>query len=360
MLQTGGLGNNQFITANYGANVNPSRFVRYQGCNVVPGSRRSWLAPLFRKASLDSGGEFSLDDSDNWIPDHPAAIWQSFIAEWPARLFDYFNELETAMRGEMERRGQMSSLDGTGTLRFVLSDEPWRLRHVESYWEFRQQLSPEFLAMVESAMASYSAMPYTRQDRERPRGRRRGRVTQNGTVLSMTAAPGVEIVVYAKTNERVRFEVRHKMADLAARSGLPLEASGVAGMVQALQSYSEDAAEVLNTFLAHLERMEAGTPVAWSPPPTDFIFAIVGGSESREVARVILGLLMTQGAVSRAATLNRSLSALAKAHVLERARNAQRGQSMTFVPTPRYQRALNELRRVATDVSLTVETRRRL
>lgn len=364
ILQAHGTGENRYVTAKYEANVNPTRFVRYQDLNVMRRSsyRPSGLPPLFRNTTIDTD-EFSLDGSDNWLPDSSAAIWRSFVGLWPDRLADYFNNLETAMRGEINRRGEISSSDGTGTLTVETSDEPWPLERVETYWEFSQEASPEFLNAVEQAMRSYSALPFVREEfmgaqARQPRSGRQ-RESLNGTVLSVTSKPGTKLVVYAKTNRRVRLEVRHDLRNLAQRSPLPREAAGAAGMVETLQTFSEDAAEVVNAFLAHLERQQDSGLVPWSLPPTDLIFRLASRCHSREAARVIMGLLMTDGAVSRVEWLNNSIDALVRSRILERARNQQRRQAVTFVPAPAYQLALQRLRDIATADSLTRDRRQR-
>ncbi|MES2598831.1 MAG: hypothetical protein V4662_26090 [Verrucomicrobiota bacterium] len=164
ILQARGTGSGRTVTAEYQANVNPTRFVRYQDWNTLRLNHRpSGQPPLFRNTSIPSD-EFSLDGSDNWLPDNPAAVWQAFIGRWQDRLTDYFNNLEVAMREEMARRGRFSSLNMTGMLSFEASDEPWSIQRVETYWEFSQEMSPEFVESMERAMRSYSALPYVREE----------------------------------------------------------------------------------------------------------------------------------------------------------------------------------------------------
>ncbi|MCW0221487.1 MAG: hypothetical protein OJI67_24390 [Prosthecobacter sp.] len=360
-----GVGTNRYVEAVYAANVNPTRFVRHQNWNNIRRhSRPSGLPPLFRDTLLPSE-EFSMDGSDNWLPDPAIGAWQAFVqpSQWPNRLMDYFNELETAMRGEMARRGAISSLDTTGTLRFVASDAPWLIGKVEVYWEFREASSPEMLEAIDRAMISYSTLPHTRQEfaRSHARQSRRGRQREsfNNVVLSVTSSPGVKIVIYPKTNERLRMEVRFDTADLASRSSLPKTASGAAGLVEALQTFNEAAQEALNAFLDHLERQLNPGFIAWSPPPTDLLFRIVSRCHSREAARSIINMLVTNGSVSRLKPLNPSIDALVKSKILERAKNQQRNQSNTFVPSLTYQMAVQRLREVVTTDVLIMERRER-
>jgi hypothetical protein len=359
-----GVGTLRYVEAVYTANVNPTRFVRYQNWHRIRSHvRQSGLPPLFHNTMLTSD-EFSLDGSDNWLPDLAAGDWQRFIhsSRWPNQLNNYFSEIETAMRGEMARRGVLSSIDGTGTLEFRASDAPWLIGKVEVYWEFREASSPELLEAIDRAMISYSDMPHTRQEftGSQARQSRRGRQREsfNNVVLSVTSRPGVKIVIYPKTNERLRMEVRFDTADLS-RSRLPRTASGAAGLVEALQNYSEAATEALNAFLDHLERQLNPGFIAWSPPPTDLIFRIVSRCHSREAARSIINMLVTNGAVSRLKSLNQSIDALVKSKILERAKNQQRKQSNTFVPSLTYQMAVQRLREVVTTDVLIMERRER-
>ncbi|MBB5038978.1 hypothetical protein [Prosthecobacter dejongeii] len=359
-LEERGHSGRRIVTAVYQANVNPTRFTRYQDWNKLRLYHRpSGLPTLFRDTHIPSS-EFPLDGSDNWLPDNPALIWQSFMIRWPDRLRDYFNDLESTMRQEVENRGRLS-LDGTGFLYFEPSEEAWHMRRVEVYWEFKNASSPEFLNSLDRAMRSYSALEHSRQEfvgdeAQSPR-QNRDRETFNTTVLSVTVMPGVRIVIYPKTNERLRMEVRFNVADFSPRSELPSEASGSAGMVEALQRYSETAADVLNTFLAHLEGQMNPGFIPWSPPPTDLMFRIIGHCQNREAARVIMALLIQEGAVSRVKWLKTSIDGLVKSGILERAKNQQGPQSVTFVPSPAYLMAVQRLRDATTADALIMDRR---
>jgi hypothetical protein len=365
-LQESGLLTARHVTAVYWANLNPTRFVRYQHPGIL--RTGSLLAPdLFGNNEIGADGEIAFDGSDNWIPDHPAGIWQDFTGkgQWPQRLTDYFSAVETAMRGEMARRGRLSSTDNTGTLSFTPSHEPWVLRRVETYWEFANDAGPELMEMVDQAMRSFCALPYVRRAFARTRRgpeHARERETPNAIVLSSTIAPGTRLVVYAKTNRRMRFEVRHDKEHL--RHNDPVERAmrsvdGVPGMVNALQLISEEAADVLNTFLNHLERTLSDAVIPWQPSATDFLFRVAQYSKTAAANQVIVRSLMTEGAVSRTKTLTPSINALLRAGVLERVANRQAGQSTTFAPTPAYRAAVDYLAEIADVSRLTVARRQR-
>lgn len=360
----------RYVTAVYWANLNPTRFVRYQSPNSLRTGWADLLTPdLFSTSDIGNSGEFSLDGNDNWIPEHPAAIWQSFIHpdQWNDRLTDYLSAVETAMREEMNRRGQLSSIGGAGTLSFTPSHEAWTLRRVETYWEFANDSGPELLELIDRAMRSFCALPYVRrafEQSDRPPERTRERNSPNEISLSVTAAPGTRIVVYAKTNRRIRFEVRHDKQTL--RPNTPMErvmrnVTGVSDMVRVLQRISEDAADVLNTFLNHLEHTLADAVTPWQASATDFLFKVTERCDSCDAAQVIVRLLITEGAVSKTDALSNSIDALIRARVLERAVNRQqRGRSAaTYVPTLAYREAVNYLAEIADVSRLTVARRQR-
>jgi len=358
----------RYVTAVYWANLNPTRFVRYQDPNILRTSSVNVLTPdLFGTSDIGDDGEFALDGNDNWIPEHPAAIWHSFTRpeNWPARLTDYLSAVETAMRGEMNRRGQISSFDGTGTLSFTPSQEPWTLRRVETYWDFARDTGPELLELIDRAMRSFCALPYVRrafEGRDERPERTRERDTPNEIAISLTVAPGTRLVVYAKTNRRIRFEVRYDKQNLRHNSHverLMRNVDGVADMVRRLHQISEDAAEVLNTFLNHLERTLADAVIPWQASATDFLFKVTESCENANAAQVIVRLLISEGAVSRTDALTPSLDALRRARVLERVINRQTRRSSTFVPTPAYRGALNYLAEIADVSRLTVARRQR-
>jgi hypothetical protein len=367
-LQESGLATARHVTAVYWANLNPTRFVRYQNPNILRSGNANVLTPdLFGKYQIGVDGELAFDGSDNWIPEHPAAIWQAFTGkgQWPQRLTDYFSAVETAMRGEMNRRGRLSSVDNTGTLSFTPSHEPWVLRRVETYWEFANDSGAELIELVDRAMRSFCALPYVQREFVRPRRdpeHARERETPNAIVLSSTIAPGTRLVVYAKTNRRMRFEVRHDREHL--RHNDPVEramrsVNGVTGMVNALQLISEEAADVLNTFLNHLERTLSDAVIPWQASATDFLFKVAQHSKTAAANQVIVRSLMTEGAVSRTDALTPTIDALRRAGVLERVANRQRSQSVTFAPTPAYRAAVDYLAEMADVSRLTIARRQR-
>lgn len=365
-LETVGIGANRYVTADYCANLNPTRFVRYQNPNILRAEWASILVPdLFGTLDLPYGDEFSLDGQDNWIVDRPGAIWQAFLGNWTQRLTDYFTTVEAAMRSEMNRRGELSSLDGTGTLSFSHSTEPWRLRRVETYWEFAHDTEPEMLEIIDRGMRSFCALPYVRNSFEgsgETITTSRERSTPNTVALTATVAPGTKLVVYAKTNRRLRFEVRHTIRDLRPASELRRtcrQAHGVPGLLSVLEVLSADAAEVVNAFLNHLERMLSDSVVPWRAAATDFLFKVAQRCPNPAVAQVIVNLLLTEGAVSRTEALNGSIDALRGAGVLERVANRQGQQSATFAPTPAYRDAVAYLAEIADVSHLTVARRQR-
>jgi hypothetical protein len=367
-LEERGARPSRFVTAVYWANVNPTRFVRYQDPNVLRSHLADLLTPdLFSTRDNQNGDEFALDGADNWIPEREAAIWKSFTSDrnWPARLTDYFSAVETAMRDEMSRRAELSSLDGSGTLYFTASDEPWKLRRVETYWEFANDGGPELLEMIDRAMRSFCHLPYVRRAFEgsglNPE-RTRQRLTPNEIAITGTAAPGIRVVAYAKTNRRIRFEVRYDAENLRPRSHLLTlmrRVNGVPGMVRALQRLSEDAAEVMNVFLNHLERVLTDAVVPWQYSATDFLFDVTKRCNDAAAAQVIVRLLVSEGAVSRTDALTPSIDALRHAGILERTANRQGQQSAIFIPTPAYRAAVNYLSEIADVSRLTVASRQR-
>jgi hypothetical protein len=365
-LEERGARASRFVTAVYWANLNPTRFVRYQDPNILRSHLANMLTPdLFSTRDNGDGDEIALDGADNWIPQREAAIWRSFTSDrnWPARLTDYFSAVETAMRGEMNRRAQLSSVDGTGTLYFTASDEPWILRRVETYWEFANDGGPELLETIDRAMRSFCALSYVRRAFEgsglNPE-RTRQRLTPNEIAITGTAAPGIRVVVYAKTNRRIRFEVRHDENNLSPRSPLKRlmrSVNGVPGMLRALRLLSEDAAEVLNVFLNHLERVLTDAVVPWQYSATDFLFDVTKRCRDAVAAQVIVRLLVSEGGVSRTDELTPSIDALRRAGILERAANRQGRQSATFIPTPAYRAAVDYLAEIA-DVRRLTQARR--
>jgi len=135
--------------------------------------------------------------------------------------------------------------------------------------------------------------------------------------------------------------------------------AGVPEMVNALQQISEDAADVLNTFLNHLERTLSDAVIPWQPSATDFLFKVAQHSKTATANQVIVRSLITEGAVSRTKALTPSIDALRREGVLERVANRQGVQSTTFAPTPAYRAAVYYLAEIADVSRLTVAMRQR-
>ena len=317
------------------------------------------LATALDGAPVAYGTEFCLTDDMNLVLG-PARLYRYALSK-PAEdhFMDCLRLIETFMTTEMQ--------DTANSYDVAVDHAPYySLRKIEFVWEFTH---PNPIRLVESLDVPMRALG---QQSRRHRALVRGeslRVKQDSLSISAELSAGCNLIVYAKTNERVRFEVRLDRDGIAAmlRRGQD-DASRTArnhdDLHRMIVTLREGATERMQAARAKLDRQCV-------PPASDVtamrLCADVGRIlQDDDLAHTVLETLRMRGSLASAhqSPMKDAAERLAVADVLRR--SAPR--SPVFVPTDKYVGAVGELRRMGVGnpidnaslpVVVPIETRRR-
>lgn len=298
------------------------------------------LATAIDCAPAAFGTEYCLTDDVNLLigPDRIFRYALSKLAE--DHFMDCLRLTETFMTTEMQ--------DTANSYGVSVDHAPYySLRKIEFVWEFEHQNPIRFVESLDVPMRALG--PRSRRHRALVRGESL-RVWQDSLSVSAELSAGCDLIVYAKTNERIRFEVR---LDRDAIAAMLRRGQGDAGRTarnhddlhQMIATLREAATERMQAALAMLDRQRV-------PPASDVtalrLCAEVGRIlQDDGLAHTVLETLRMRGSLASAQELPMRGAAdrLIAADVLRR--SAPR--SPVFVPTDRYVRAVGELRRVGAD-----------
>lgn len=354
--------------------LNATRYVRHQGASPQgEGQNRftdatALMASLFRHDPNADGrtkDEFSLDGADNWIPDVARA--NSFAAPWSDRQQEYLEAVHSLLQTEIQRVCGLINFSGNP----VSWNPPtgWEpdffggdvsLQRVETYWEFKHGSPLQQVKQLEADLRAYCSSEVVRREfrgREDKDGQLQFTREKNCILLDAEVAPGIHLVIYAKTNQRIRFEVRHYLPELTNRRGIAQTCSGVAGTCEGIASISEDAADVMNRFFSFLRSRVDFVPASNSP--LDFLFECAECAEKPIYGDSVVRMILSTGTVTRLPALKKTIKAMERANILERVENEQAHSSESFVVTPRYRDAVEVLRRLDAENPITGIVRRR-
>lgn len=218
----------------------------------------------------------------------------------------------------------------------------YSLRKIEFVWEFAHPNSIRFVESLDVPMRTLG--PQSRRHRALVRGES-VRVKQDSLSISAELSSGCDLIVYAKTNERIRFEVRLNRDAIGAklRKGQD-DASRTArnhdDRRQMIATLREGATEKIQSALAILDRQHI-------PPASDVTALRLCAEVKRilqdeELAHTGLETLRMRGSLASAwqSRMKGAAEMLSSAKVLMRVES----RSEVFVPTDRYVRAVAELR----------------
>lgn len=359
---------NECIQLKLQATANLTRYVRHQDANraKIGASEITDNAALIESLFLHNegatgrDGEFSLDGSDNWIPDR--AVWSSFCKPWEMRQREYFHALKALSADEIERVKLVGASAGrpSAILPPKEGDAP-SLQKVETYWEFKEEHPLELVAALEPLLQAYCGGNFSRRTfaAHYADGNFSFERESNSRIIRGKVSGGIEIAIYAKTNKRVRFEVRHHL-DLASwERALSQTFHSVDDAVERLATVSSDAASVLNKFFDFLAEQTTPEIAAEtsSPSPLDFVFYCCRAAKSPRYAEAIVSMLMANDCIVRLSPLVNAIRAMKRKGLIEPVNNEQGQQSSIFRVTPPYRRALELLREI--DRAESISTRQR-
>ena len=322
------------------ANININRFLMAQDVRWRQRNGRqrlrSPLATAINGSPAASGTEYCLTDDDNLIigPDPVFRYALSKPAE--EHFIDCIRLIGTFLTTELQ--------DTANSFDVSVDYAPYySLRKIEFVWEFAHPNPVRFVEGLDVPMRALG--PQSRRHRALVRGESL-RVKQDSLSISAELSAGCDLIVYAKTNERIRFEVRLDRDAIATmlRRGQG-DASRTArnhdDLRQMITTLREAATERMQTALAILDRQRV-------PPASDVtalrLCAEVGHIlQDNALAHTVLEVLRMRRSLASPlhSAMRGAADQLMAADVLRR--SAPR--SPVFVPTDRYVRAVEELRR---------------
>jgi len=332
--------------------LNPTRFLRHQEPEEImaaeeDGTERGRLSIWKQRLGVDEEDEYSLDlgpdnrtPSDNWIPDNEFFGHYATGERWNWIVDEYLRGVFVALHRQFE---DAASVNGNWFL--PAKNRSYILSKVESYFEF---------SSLDPIKAVYDMWPLLQAFGEREVGLRHYPIRRlddlshyhNAPVLSLIVENGVELIVYAKTNRRIRIEVRHDLS----KKNLPFKqnrrsVSRRRKLSPMLHTVQKDAARVVNSIFAFMRNRKSYPEVSASVMAflADFARATLG----LKGAEALLSMLVYNGRIVVDPNIQKAVTALRKAGIIESIpRNNRRGHDVV----PRYRRALELLKK--TDLSL--------
>ena len=331
-------------------NLNPTRFARYQRprFGLDGGAMIEMPHLLFRHRLLPASfrGEFPLHDDDNWIPDGQRYAHFFHATLWPRFVRNYLSGTLAAIRAEMNRACFDNDVAWNG------EDAPHlKMRYVETYWEFATPDPLKAVSDCERLLRAYTENPTRKRYFKTLAG---GDVIHNSRSFVVKVHTGVELVIYAKTNRRIRVEVRHRLSESAIVLGRRYQAGNVPSLCAWLRLIRVDAAKIVNDALEFMRGRNTFLPNSVSVG--QFLFDMVGAVGNWESAGTLLSMLLQNGKIVTDANLKPHVHALRDAGIIiAHAKNRRR----CYIIAERYMRAL-ELLSEANNPLLDVRKRRRV
>lgn len=226
-------------------------------------------------------GEHSLDGKANWLPRNARGevIWTT--AQSIAAVCDFVESVQLRITHEIERTTtETRGLYSRGTPA-NLRESANAVEQVETYFEFFHR-SP--LQLVESIQEAANA--YAR--RVEIAFFSIGTEGQSRRVL-MELYKGVYLRIYAKTNQRIRFEIQHNLSETNRRFDVGQSFANRAQLEAILSTLRADAADLVNQFLASLNPLPIHEGLQRAP--LSLVLEVCRAARNYEDAKTILDSL---------------------------------------------------------------------
>jgi hypothetical protein len=255
----------------------------------------SWVEAILGqrpKAELARG----LDSKDNVIPKD--------LLE-PARrygTFRYFRAVYGAIESELKRASATADgLPMPGNIR----TEDFSLRRVETYWEFSATDAVTLVKKLAPALGAYH-----KHSREREHGAD-FEIVGNAPTITLFLSAGESIRVYAKTADRIRFEVIHSPKEQNGLIPGGYSSPTLETCMGKLDTLRQKAALRVNQALAFLAEWAEETPQdrASASRYASRWFQCLGFSDASEC---LLELLRTNGRIVSGQYLSNELNSMAR------------------------------------------------
>ncbi len=187
----------------------------------------------------------SLDNNDNVIP------FELLDKVKGSSVNEYLNASYDLLQSEFMRALDSQSLSDNPVS--FLPKETFNIKRVESYREFRCENSLSLLSRISKTLKQYHKKVHKRThgvDDERD---------FVGKSLKLFLDDGTQLIIYAKTLDRIRFEVRHNLTKSYFLNG-GHTAPSRAILFKKLKKIRKEAAKRINSVIAFLSEWAEETP----------------------------------------------------------------------------------------------------
>lgn len=291
-------------TARLNLNLNLCRFLHYNTPTIrrLPNSRVGIHADLAERIN-SQGDEDSLDGTDNWVPrgHYRFLSWERV----DFALNTYISRVSEAIKQELARaawEGSISAAENSGFLTGVRDEQKYKLNYCEIAWEY---LDDQPIRRVEDLLPILRMYARDSVEVNEYRVTEAGEGFSRGVIIRLGS--GNQLSVYAKTNRRLRFELRYRMDRGCAPSPLGRKtAQDREGLVALVTNLKEHASQKMNDLFSFI-RSRSEPMGLYQFSVLDLCLIILGHCGlDHEIARDILYQLSTCGSVPPARRIEAS------------------------------------------------------
>lgn len=286
-------------------NVNPTRWTHHHP-DAASDPPEIWRnSEILSSLSPPStfAGEYSLDGNDNWIPQ--TRLYRSSRRRPSASSTDYLRVIEEAIVSELERAAGINS-----SPLIFLQDPRYTLQRIETYWEFEDADPTRLVATLKRPLKAFSRGTF--RGTAYPTGD--GDWDRNSLSINVPLARGESLTVYAKTNRRVRFEVRLDSEAHPDSWGGGRQVSNMSRLERRLRAVREHGAAKLNNLFEFLRGYYG--PVENPISPSQFLKDLSGAVQQPANFATVLSLLLENDKLENVPGLGSEIIALKRAGII--------------------------------------------
>ena len=300
--------------------------------------------PYLDRSENPSVGEYSYDGRVNWFDSNDVLGWPTVRR----RLRDYIKTVERAVEQEFERATSGVSHVQVNNLLEVREriESKYDLVYSEVAWEFSSDNPQQLVRELQPVAESYRAAGAVSRDYHVHVG---NGDTEDGwnKSLNIDLSQGCTLAIYAKTNRRVRVEVRYRLKQYVPqglRGGR--KADQYSGIAYKFDRLREDAEAKVNAFLAFVKERQCIIVSPTSASVVQLVLDVWGhcGGHNRELAENLLYELGSDGYIRLArggCAKRREIVKRMKTHVPRILDRSSRGEP--YRPREQYQWAVRKL-----------------
>lgn len=266
--------------------LNPTRAANVMGVKQF-GNPISFFA---RKP--DSDICMGLDGNDNVVPISEISLLT------PQTQLQYVKTVYDLISEEFVMAYNNSKSEGVSC---SLGNRKFNVKVIETYWEFG---SPDAIALVKKLKKSLLSYHQQYKEREHATTNEKNQaddidIKGNAISQKIFLREGVVITVYAKTMNRVRFEVTLTLSGKSLPTGKHT-ANSFIGIAKIFQSVREYSADLVNHLLEYLEQWQDVSAIEVANHPSYWArwFDVFKKKEDREASVFLLNILRHYGSLT--------------------------------------------------------------